>query len=162
MIDTWIPGYFKRLGWLRSRLADYAYRWQLILTDWATVRSGEKSLWGFIADRSTVRRFFRRGQVAEAGAEPAYATARAYDNWLLNYTTAMLNLYEPKSIKGRLTIFRSTSEPAGRFLDPKLGWGGMAEDGVDVVVVPGDHFTVFKDPGASIMAKGIEAAIRSC
>ena len=161
MIDTWIPGYFKRLGWLRSRLADYAYRWQLILTDWATVRSGEKSLWGFIADRSTVRRFFRRGQVAEAGAEPAYATARAYDNWLLNYTTAMLNLYEPKSIKGRLTIFRSTSEPAGRFLDPKLGWGGMAEDGVDVVVVPGDHFTVFKDPGASIMAKGIEAAIRS-
>jgi hypothetical protein len=38
----------------------------------------------------------------------------------------------------------------------------MAEDGVDVVVVPGDHFTVFKDPGASIMAKGIEAAIRSC
>jgi amino acid adenylation domain-containing protein len=161
MIDTWVPGYFKRLGRFRSKLADYSYRWQLILADWATVKSGKKSLWGFIADRSTVRRFFRREQVAEAGAEPAYATARAYDHWLLNYTSAMLDAYEPKPIKGRLTIFRSSSEPAGRFLDPNLGWGEMSEDGVDLIVVPGDHFTVFKDPGASIIAKGIEAAIRS-
>ena len=60
-----------------------------------------------------------------------------------------------------MTIFRSTSEPAGRFLDPKLGWDGMAANGVDLVVVPGDHFTVFKEPGASIMAKAIEAAFRS-
>lgn len=30
LIDTWIPGYFKRLGWLRSKLADYNYRWRLI------------------------------------------------------------------------------------------------------------------------------------
>jgi amino acid adenylation domain-containing protein len=161
MIDTWIPGYFKRLGRLRSKLADYTYRWQLIVADWATVRSGQKSLWAFIADRSTVRRFYRRGQVAEAGAEPAYATARAYDHWLLGYTTAMLDAYEPKAIRGRLTIFRSASEPAGRFLDPKLGWGEMAEDGVDVIVVPGDHYSVFKDPGASIMAKYIAAATGS-
>ena len=161
MIDTWIPGYFRRLGWLRSKLADYTYRWQLILADWATVRSGQKSLWGFLADRSTVRRFYPRDQVAEAGAEPAYATARAYDHWLLGYTTAMLNAYEPKPVRARLTVFRSTSEPAGRFLDPKLGWGGMAEDGVDLIVVPGDHYSVFKDPGASIMAKHIAAAIRS-
>ena len=56
MIDTWVPGYFKRLGWLRSKLADYNYRWRLILLDWATVRSGQKSFWDFIANRSTVRR----------------------------------------------------------------------------------------------------------
>jgi len=60
-----------------------------------------------------------------------------------------------------LTVLRSTSEPAGPFLDPKLGWGGMAADGVDLAIIPGDHFTVFKEPGASIMAKAIEAAIRS-
>ena len=73
----------------------------------------------------------------------------------------MLKTYEPKPIRGRLTIFRSTGEPAGRFLDPKLGWSGMAADGVDLMVVPGDHYTVFKEPGASIMAKYIEAAMRS-
>ena len=126
MIDTWVPGYFKRLGWLRSKLADYNYRWRLILLDWATVRSGQKSFWDFIANRSTVRRFYRRGPVAKVAAEPAYATAQAYDRWLLGYTTAMVNDYEPTPIGAQLTIFRSTSEPAGRFLDPKLGWDGMA------------------------------------
>ena len=67
-----------------------------------------------------------RSDRQEAFAEPAYAAAQVYDHWLLDYTTAMLKAYEPKPISGRLTIFRSTSEPAGRFLDPKLGWGGMA------------------------------------
>ncbi len=162
LIDTWIPGYLKRLGWLRSKLADYTYRWRLILTEWAKVRSGQKTFRNFVADRATVHRFYRRGQIATTvGAEPAYAAAQAYDHWLLNHTTAMLKAYEPKPISGRLTVFRSTCEPAGRFLDPKLGWGGMAADGVDLILVPGDHYTVFKEPGASIMVKCIEAAIQS-
>lgn len=161
LIDTWIPGYFKRLGWLRSKLADYNYRWRLILADWNTVRSGEKSFLDFIANRSTVRRFYRRDSIDKVAAEPAYATAQAYDHWLLEYTTKMLDYYEPEPIGTQLTVLRSTSEPAGPFLDPKLGWGGMAADGVDLAIIPGDHFTVFKEPGASIMAKAIEAAIRS-
>ena len=98
---------------------------------------------------------------AKTISEPAYAAAQAYDDWLLDYTNRMLKAYQPKPIDGRLTVFRSASEPAGLFLDPKLGWGGMAADGVDLIVVPGDHFTVFKEPGASIMAKAIEAAIQS-
>jgi thioesterase domain-containing protein/acyl carrier protein len=161
LIDAWIPGYSKRLGWVRSKLADYSYRWGLIRIDWAKARSERKSFWSFMADRATVRRFCRRGQIAKVVAEPAYAAAQAHDNWLLDYTTAMLKAYEPKPISGRLIIFRSTTEPAGRFLDPKLGWGGMAADGIDLMVVPGDHYTVFKDPGASIMAKCIEEAVRS-
>jgi thioesterase domain-containing protein len=72
----------------------------------------------------------------------------------------MLRTYQPKPIGGRLTVFRSTGEPTGLFLDPKLGWGGMAADGVDLIVVPGDHYSVFKEPGLSLMAKCIESAMR--
>jgi thioesterase domain-containing protein/acyl carrier protein len=160
VIDTWIPGYFKRLGWLRSKLAYYTYRLGLILIDWAKVRSGQKSFWRFVANRTTVTRLYGRGKIAKAVAEPAYAAAQDHDDWLLEYTTAMLKRYDPKPISGRLTVFRSASEPVGRFLDPKLGWGGMVED-VDLIRVPGDHYTVFCEPGASIMAKRIEAAARS-
>ena len=160
LIDAWIPGYHRRLGWLRSELAHYSYRWGLIRNDWAAVRSGQKSFWDFMADRPTVQRFYRRRQIAKAFAEPAYEAAQAYDHWLLGYTTEMLKAYEPKPISGRLTIFRSTSEPTGRFLDPKLGWGGMAED-VDLIPIPGDHFTVFSEPGVSLMAKCIETALRT-
>ena len=161
LIDTWIPRYLERLGWLRSKLADYTYRWGLVRIDWAKVRSKKKSFWDFVADRAIVRRFHVRREIAKVIVEPAYAAAQTFDRWLLDYTTAMAKAYEPKPIDGRITIFRSTGEPAGLFLDSRLGWDGMAADGVDLVVVPGDHFTVFKEPGASILAKAIEAAIRS-
>lgn len=160
LIDGWIPGYLKRLGWLRSKLADLAYRWGFVMSGWAKVRSGRKSFRDFIAERAIVRRFYRRGQVINTICEPPYAAAEIYDSWLLDYTTAMLRAYQPKPICGRLTVFRSTDEPTGLFLDAKLGWGGMAANGVDLIVVPGDHYTVFKDPGLSSMAKSIEAAIR--
>jgi amino acid adenylation domain-containing protein len=161
LIDTWIPGYLKRLGWLRSKLADYTYRWGLIRIDWVETRSKQKSFWDFIANRPTLRRFLGRREIAKVVAEPAYAAAETYDRWLLDYTTAMAKAYEPKPISERLTIFRGASEPTGLFLDSKLGWGGMATGGVDLIVIPGDHFTVFKEPGASVMAKAIEGAIRS-
>ena len=59
------PDYHKRLGWLRSKLAHYTYRWGLIRNDWATVRSGQKSFWDFIADRPTVQLFYRRRKIAK-------------------------------------------------------------------------------------------------
>ena len=124
------------------------------------MRSGQKSFWDFMADRPTVQLFYRRRRIAKLSAEPAYEAAQAYDHWLLDYTTEMLKAYEPRPISGRLTIFRSTSEPTGRFLDPKLGWGGMAED-VDLILIPGDHFTIFSEPGVSLMAKRIETALRT-
>jgi thioesterase domain-containing protein len=133
----------------------------LIRIDWIRVRFKQKSFWDFVADRATLRRFHGGRKIAKVTAEPAYALAQTYDHWLLEYTTAMTKAYEPKPISRRLTIFRCASEPTGLFLDSKLGWGGMAADGVDLVVTPGDHFTVFREPGASVMAKAIEAAIRS-
>jgi thioesterase domain-containing protein len=160
LIDAWIPGYLERLGWPRSKLADFVYRWGFVMLDWAKVRSGRKSFWDFIADRAIVRYFYRRSQIANATPEPAYAAAQVYDNWLLDYTSAMLRAYQPKPIGGRLTVFRSTGEPTGLFLDPKLGWRGMAADGVDLIIVPGDHYSIFKEPGLSSMAKCIEAAMR--
>jgi len=46
----------------------------------------------------------------------------------------------------------STQEPRGLFLDPRLGWGAFALGGVDVAVIDGDHFTVFKGEGLEQMA----------
>jgi len=36
----------------------------------------------------------------------------------------------------------------------------MASD-VDLILIPGDHYTVFGEPGVSVMAKCIRAALRS-
>lgn len=160
IVDAWIPGYMRRLGWLRGKLSDYNYRWQQILGDWSRARSGEKSYWNFVADRSIFRFFVRRKPDSPALDDPSFAVAQAYDQWLLGYTSAMLKAYHPKPINAPITVFRSTFEPVGLFLDPKMGWGGMGEK-VDVVFVPGDHHSIFQEPGVSIIAKHIEVSIQS-
>lgn len=159
-VDTWIPGYFRRMGRVRAALTEYSYRLQLVQRDWAAFRAGRKPFKAFVADRAIVRRLLGRGEpVEETAEEPAYAAAWAYDQRLVRYITGLRDNYQPKPIRGRLTVLRSACEPVGRLLDPKMGWDGMA-GGVDLVVVPGDHDTVFREPGVSDMARHIEAALR--
>ncbi len=43
LIDSWVPGYFKRLPRIRGVIAAYSLRAQLILADWRRVMSREKS-----------------------------------------------------------------------------------------------------------------------
>ncbi len=71
----------------------------------------------------------------------------------------MVHSYEPKPFAGRMMVIRSSREPMGRFLDKKLGWGEFANGGVEPVVIPGDHWSVFRDPGVSLIAQHIEAAV---
>ena len=54
-------------------------------------------------------------------------------------------------------LLRSAEEPSGRFLDFQMGWGDFAEGGVEVTVVDGDHFSMFREPGVGKMAKAITA-----
>ena len=49
------------------------------------------------------------------------------------------------SYTGRITLFRSTQEPTGLLFDPLAGWAAFAE-GVDLELVEGNHFTIFRTP----------------
>jgi thioesterase domain-containing protein len=158
MIDAWAPGHNRRLSRLRAILADYSYRWQLIGADWRRVMSREQSLTAFLAQRTMskrILRWFARSQ-GDAQARISFETrelsAENYDQWLLGYLEEAAQRYEPKSYPGKITLLCSTQEPRGLFLDPRLGWGAFALGGVDVAVIDGDHFTVFKGEGLEQMA----------
>ena len=79
-------------------------------------------------------------------------SAENYDQWLLGYLEEMEQRYEPKLYPGKITLLCSAQEPRGLFLDPQMGWGAFASGGVDVAVIDGDHFTVFKGHGLEQMA----------
>jgi thioesterase domain-containing protein/acyl carrier protein len=158
VIDTWVPGYYRRLGPLNSVLAKYAYRWQLVERDWNEVRRGHRTVREFVAARTVFNRLLGR-RPADAASEPEYLSAERYDEWLLAYLERLLCAYEPEPFRGPMTVFRSAGEPAGRFLDSKMGWNEFATEGVELVVVPGDHFSIFRDPGVALMAKHISAAL---
>ena len=165
MIDAWAPGHNRRLSLLRAILADYSYRWQLIGTDWQRVISREKGLTAFLAQRTLSKRLLRwfGRSPGEAQASAAFETressAESYDQWLLGYLEQTAQRYEPKPYPGRITLFCSAREPKGLFLDPQMGWGAFAAEGVDVNVIDGDHFTVFNGQGLGQMATHIAAAV---
>ncbi|MDB5361077.1 MAG: thioester reductase [Rhodospirillales bacterium] len=165
MIDTWAPNYIKDLGPIRGRLANYSYRWQLILQDWVRARTEPGGLRRFIGNRLFVQRiarlFGRQGASADMtlGAQARYVTADGYDQWLLRYLQEKIGRYRPGTYAGEITILRSEQEPRGPFLDPSFGWQQHTDRPVDVVTIPGDHFSIFKEPGVDDMAREIARRI---
>jgi amino acid adenylation domain-containing protein len=165
MIDAWAPGHNRRLSRLRAILADYSYRWQLIGADWQRVMSREQSLAAFLAQRTTSKRLLRWLGLSQGDAQGRVAfearelSAENYDQWLLGYLEETAEGYEPRSYPGKITLLCSTQEPKGLFLDSRMGWGPFATGGVEVAVIDGDHFTVFKGEGLEQMATHIVRAM---
>lgn len=158
LIDSWLPRYFARLPRWRRLVGYQSLRWQMARQEWRKYMAGKQSLVDFFNRLMTVRRM--RGLIARlrgpttANGEahlPAIAP-QEYDQWLLQYLTSKTDRYEPQPYRGRIVLFRSTQEPTGWLFDPLAGWGRYASEGVELIIVEGNHFTMFHDPGATHMA----------
>ncbi|HEV2268391.1 MAG TPA: amino acid adenylation domain-containing protein [Steroidobacteraceae bacterium] len=165
LMDTWAPGYLKRLPRLRAELTEYFYRWKLILREWHMVRTGTMPLHQFISNRVIVqrlRRLLRSGAPAQPAAANAATRALAdvrYDRWLLDYLGGLVRRYEAHRIPLRVVLFRASLEPHGFLLDEDMGWTALAGAGVSNLMVTGDHFSMFQSPGVDAMAKEIANVI---
>ncbi len=165
LIDSWVPGYFKRLPKLRGLIASYSLRAQLIIADWRRVTSSEKTISTFVTERTMFKRLSRLARwVLRRSADPVdvteqMATPETYDQWLLAYLQRVTNRYTPKPYAGSLILLRSRLEPTGWFFQPDAGWGAFAPAGVDVRFVDGNHFTMFQDPGSTQMAAHVADAL---
>lgn len=163
MMDTWAPGHLRRLGPVSGRLTDLAYRFCLIRKDFRSLRRGQHSWSTFIGKRRLFRKLARwfgyRDPARKAADRDRQQDAQAYDIWLLNYLEGLIEAYEPKPFKGKVSLFRSYEEPRGMWIDQEMGWGPFARDGVDVTVISGDHYSVFNDPGVKEMAAAIRDII---
>ena len=160
MIDTEVPRYFERMGPLRRMLGRHSHRLQLIARDWRRMRRNAGSLSGaignFLGRRQKVRQLLRwlgKLPAKEQEAPAATVAEEHYDQWLLHFLHDAVEAYEPGPYAGRVVLFRSAEEPKGRFLDDKLGWLAFTPGGLDVIEIAGDHFSVFRDPGAEDMAQ---------
>jgi len=112
---------------------------------------------------------------------------RIFDIFKINAST--MESYRPREYNGRITLITSEHEIAlnlfifrntpgdngekslfdpdapnevngipGR--DPLKGWGQLASGGVDLHVVPGDHFSMLREPHVSILAEQLRACIQ--
>jgi hypothetical protein len=86
-------------------------------------------------------------EAEQAGILPTgvdLARARRLYRLYENNVRAMMS-YSPQPYPGRMTLFRSQAQP-GTDADPSLGWSAVAVGGVAICTVPGDHFTMVREP----------------
>lgn len=60
--------------------------------------------------------------------------------------------WQPAPYGGRLTFFLPAEEIGGQD-HPTRGWKDLARGGVEVVQVPGDHFSIMRAPHVAVLAK---------
>ena len=61
--------------------------------------------------------------------------------------------FVPRTYSGRVSVFRARKQPLNRIRDKELGWGRLAEGGVDLHYVPGRHgASVLQEPNVQVLA----------
>ncbi|MEJ1976363.1 MAG: thioesterase domain-containing protein [Acetobacteraceae bacterium] len=157
MVDTWAPGHFHRMGRLRRWFAERSYGAQIIAEDFKRVRTGRHTLSAFLAHRNVFKRF-AAPPGPESAADAIFAADRAYDWRVLEHMRVLADVYEPSPYDGLLVRVRSTEEPRGRLLGRRYGWDRLAAGEFRIVVAPGDHMTVFREPAVGDLSRHILAA----
>ena len=71
-----------------------------------------------------------------------------------------LNDRSVRTYPGELILFRASDVPIFTDMDATLGWGTIAEGGVKVDFVPGDHVSMFLKPNVASLAQRLQRELR--
>lgn len=66
--------------------------------------------------------------------------------------------YRPEPYDGKVTLFWCSEVPARSYQDRRLGWSDVAQGGLEVHVIPGNHMTMVDHPHVVVMAE----KLRNC
>jgi thioesterase domain-containing protein len=90
--------------------------------------------------RGIVRRALRNGGPVPARFRNFYITD-TYDKAVLSY--------RPKPYHGKLTVLKAETSWGPK----EMGWTALAQGGLNVQVVPGDHYNMIKEPNVGRIAE---------
>jgi len=158
MIDCGQPIFrkdFARVLFSPKILRTYFLRLGELLTDAesrATFRSRIRNeLW---------RLFFLKGRGA-AGLNGDFRSLPRTETMLQAANINAAVSYKPTAFAGRLSVFRVQERTVVDKFDRYLGWGGLADDGVDVYDVPGNHVSATEEPHVRVLTEKFRLAIRN-
>jgi amino acid adenylation domain-containing protein len=67
--------------------------------------------------------------------------------------------YHPGPYPGIVTLFRVRAMSLFRAADPEMGWGTLAQHGVEVRMIGGGHNTILEHPGVDSLAEHLSASL---
>jgi amino acid adenylation domain-containing protein len=138
LIDGWAPGYNRRLGPIRGRLANQIY---YVCSLYKRLRMAMKS--------------GRLRPVADDLPPPDPNEGISAAGLIHRHIQTRAKFYQPRPFSGRALVVRSTTQPHGPLLDHSLGWNAVIDGGLDIIEVEGDHLSIFAEPGVDTMATGV-------
>jgi amino acid adenylation domain-containing protein len=72
-----------------------------------------------------------------------------------------LRHYRPGPYRGRVTLFRVRAMSLFRAADPEMGWGKLAQGGVDVRMIAGGHNTILEQPFVQSLAEQLTVSLEA-
>jgi len=100
----------------------------------------------------TLRRVYSVAAALGFRSVPSFMRSADEISWV-----AAMN-YRPRPWKGAITLFRASVQPDSR-LPLDLGWTPLAEGGVELYELPGDHDLVFREPNIHVLAAQLRARL---
>lgn len=71
------------------------------------------------------------------------------------------NHYVPRPYPGKLTLLGCSETPTRCYRDRRLAWSEVAEGGLEVHVIPGNHLTMVEPPQVDVMAQILLHCLRA-
>jgi thioesterase domain-containing protein len=71
-----------------------------------------------------------------------------------------LQEYVPQPYPGRLVLFRALVRSIAADPDPQMGWGKLAQGGLEIQDVPGDHVSLLVEPSVRVLAEQLDAYLQ--
>ena len=68
--------------------------------------------------------------------------------------------YRPQNYPGLITLLLASERSGAVPQDPTLGWGKLATGGIEVQPVPGNHYTILREPHVQVLAERLRTALR--
>jgi thioesterase domain-containing protein/acyl carrier protein len=149
MADTWVPGYIKRLPFIRRLLFYCSYRLHSVKHKCGLVLSGKQSVAEFLVSYRLVRQS-RIMDLAAALHLVSRAKLRKDDRANRSFNLHIEEArgrYRASASVGDVVVLQS-DEVVTRFADPKMGWSDLVKGQLFVHRIPGWHVDMFQDEGA--------------
>ncbi|WP_407152756.1 alpha/beta fold hydrolase [Bradyrhizobium sp. ORS 86] len=157
MLDTGNSGYYRHLPfnqWTRFwsvRIADRIWRYYRRLAD-HKIDVALSSAFFFVRKNVRLRLWTLAQRVFRVANRPMPVQLR--DNLTMFKATA--RSYEPRPLQARIILFRVDGRDPEYSLNESLGWELVAQKGVDVHHVPGDHLSFMRQPIVGRVAEQLQ------
>jgi amino acid adenylation domain-containing protein len=169
ILDTWSPGYVKRLEAHRALIFHAVIRgrkrWQkacripMIVRELCRFRGRKDEFVTFLAHHHTVARRFFPSYAERIAAELARNPQTQYDTWLRDYLDRVAAAYIPTVYRGQIHLFRAALEARPPLSDPWLGWEALSSMPLRRANVAANHESICRPPGVSDTAIAVADAI---